>query len=156
MSDEPIFAVELQVDGTPTPKGSMRAMMAAGRAILIPGGSKKNEKNLQSWDQAVRLAANQVCAGRSGPVFVDEPIELEIQFRLPRPAGHWAKRGGLKPSAAPFPHRKPDLDKLVRATADSLRGTVYDDDARIVGQIVRKMYAGPGNEGAFIVVRRVR
>lgn len=144
--------VKLEVAGTPAPKGSMRAMMAGGRAILIPGGSKQNEAKLMGWDQAVRLVANRICAGRSEPMFVDVALELKIVFRLKRPAGHWRKAGGLKPSAAKHPKTKPDLDKLTRATADSLHGTIYDDDSRIVRKVAEKVYAAPGEEGATIIV----
>lgn len=145
-------AILLQVAGRPAPKGSGRAIMRGGRAIHVPSGSDVNRANLQSWDQAVRLAANEAILGANSPPFVDVPIAVSVTFRMARPSGHWRKKGGLKPSAPRFPASKPDLDKLARATADSLKGVVYDDDSRIVALTLRKAYAAPGQEGASIVV----
>lgn len=144
--------VELEVLGTPAPKGSSRAFMTRGpnpRAVLAPSGSKQNREALRSWDQSVRMAAAEAVGHRSSPVFVETPLIVKIVFRLARPSGHWGKRG-LKPSAPGLPITKPDSDKLTRATLDSMKGTVYDDDARVVLKLVGKVYAEPGNEGASI------
>ncbi len=156
MTAEEVGAIRLEVLGRPAPKGSSRAMLIAGFARNVPSGSNVNRNNLKSWDQAVRLAANEVAAGRPGPIFVDVPIRLTIIFKLARPMGHWAKRGGLKPSAPRWPATKPDFDKLTRATADSLKGTIYDDDSRIVQAEISKIYASPGTEGAIITIARVQ
>lgn len=149
--------IRLEVLGTPAPKGSMRAFMTRGpnpRAVVATGGSKVNQQKLRSWDQSVRLAAAEVTSGRTSPVFVEVPLEVFILFRLARPSGHWGKKG-LKPGAPTFPIVKPDADKLTRATLDSLKGTIYDDDARVVKKIVEKVYAEPGREGATIQVSQV-
>jgi Holliday junction resolvase RusA-like endonuclease len=145
--------IRLEVTGRPAPKGSGRAILIAGHARLVPSGSNVNRDNLKSWDQSVRLAAAEVARGAGAPLFVDVAIRVSIAFRLVRPAGHWRKKGGLKPSAPQFPGTKPDLDKLARATGDSLRGTIYDDDSRIVAMELTKTYALPGTEGATIVIR---
>lgn len=147
------MTVRLEVSGTPAPKGSSRAFITRGRApkaVLAPSGSDQNKAALHDWDQAVKLAANRATRGR-GPVFVDTALAVTAVFRIARPAGHRGKRG-LKPSASAFPVTKPDLDKLARATLDSLHGTVYDDDSRIVTLTLGKCYATPGTEGATIVV----
>jgi crossover junction endodeoxyribonuclease RusA len=89
----------------------------------------------------------------TAPPFVDVPLRISIQFRLSRPAGHYGKKG-IKPKAPPWPSKKPDLDKLLRSTKDSLKGIVYDDDSRIVRVDAEKIYAAVGNEGATIVVER--
>lgn len=138
--------IELEVYGTPAPKGSNRAMLRGGRAVFVPGGSKVNQEQLKSWDASVREAIGQ----RAAPEFVDVPLAVSIVFRVRRPGGHWHKRGGLKPSAPQFPSVKPDVDKLARATCDALNGAIFDDDARIVRLTVAKEYAEPGREGATI------
>jgi len=145
--------IRFDVAGRPAPKGSARAFVIPGqnRAVVAPSGSPQNKAALRSWDQAVRFAANEAVRGSTSPKFIDVPIRVAIDFRLARPAGHWGKNG-LKPSAPPYPSKKPDLDKLTRATADSLKGTLYDDDSRIVALVVTKIYASPGNEGATIRV----
>ena len=145
--------IEIDVLGTPAPKGSNRAMVRGGRAVFVPGGSKVNQAKLKSWDACVRAdALEKLGPLLSGPVFVGVPLAVTIIFRLARPAGHWSKRHGLKPSAPQFPAVKPDIDKVTRATLDSLSGLVFDDDARIVELVVRKRYAEPGREGAAISV----
>jgi Holliday junction resolvase RusA-like endonuclease len=148
--------IEFTVLGTPAPKGSSRAFVVPGtnRAVVAPSGSAKNKQTLRSWDQAVRLVVNEITRGQPGPLFVETPVAVVIVFRLARPSGHWGKKG-LKPSAPGWPGTKPDLDKLARATCDSLHGTVYDDDSRIVHLTVMKQYAAPGDEGATISVKPI-
>ena len=144
--------IEIEVLGTPAPKGSNRAMVRGGRAVFVPGGSKVNQVALKSWDASVRSEAlAKLGPLLSGPVYVDVPIAIVIVFYLARPSGHWGKHG-LKPSAPLFPSKKPDCDKLARSTIDSLSGLAFDDDARIVELVVRKRYAEPGREGATIQV----
>lgn len=144
--------IEIDVLGTPAPKGSNRAMVRGGRAVFVPGGSKVNQIKLKGWDASVRDEALSVVGSREEPVFTHVPLAVAIVFRLARPGGHWAKNGGLRPSAPSAPSTKPDVDKLARATLDSLSGLVFDDDARIVRLTVSKEYAAPGHEGAAIQV----
>jgi Holliday junction resolvase RusA-like endonuclease len=143
---------EVDVLGTPAPKGSNRAMVRGGRAVFIPGGSKVNAGKLRGWDANVRQRAAEALGERTEPLFVGKAMSVEITFRLARPAGHWGKRG-LKPSAPLTPATKPDIDKLARSTLDSLIGAVFDDDSRIVRLVVDKQYAVPGAEGARIRVQ---
>lgn len=141
----------IDVLGTPAPKGSNRAMVRGGRAVFVPGGSKTNQEKLKSWDGAVRAAASEIVGDVAAPPFVDCGLCVSIVFRMARPAGHWGKHG-LKPSAPPSPRTKPDIDKLVRCTLDSLIGTCFDDDSRIVRLVATKTYADPGKEGARIEI----
>lgn len=149
--------IVIDVLGSPAPKGNARAFVnkATGRAVLSSFGSGTTEKRLRSWDAAVRVAAHtQTRPTAAGPTFIGVPLRVGIVFRLARPAGHWSKRGGLRPGAPAVPTVKPDADKLARATLDPLHGIVFDDDSRIVELGVVKLYAQPGREGARIVVER--
>jgi Holliday junction resolvase RusA-like endonuclease len=146
-------AVVIEVLGTPAPKGSGRAMMVGGRAVHVPSGSGVNARKLRSWDTAVREAAAACIGLATAPPFIGVPLRVTIVFRLTRPAGHWGARG-LKPKAPPYPTTKPDLSKLVRSTEDTLTGIVFDDDSRIVSEVLDKVYAEPGREGATITVER--
>lgn len=143
--------IVLEVLGTPAPKGSSRAFYKAGmkRAVIV----KDNSERQRGWEASVRFEAQRAGAA---PHFVERPLAVTIEFRMARPAGHWAKRGGLKPSAAPAPATKPDVDKLARATLDALTGAIFDDDSRIVDLVVRKRYAKPGQEGARITIEEWR
>jgi Holliday junction resolvase RusA-like endonuclease len=141
----------LEVLGTPAPKGSSRAILIRGRAVNVPGGSNTNRNQLKSWDRNVRDQAMLVLGDPVQPVYVGKALAVELEFRLTRPSGHWGAKG-LKPSAPIAPATKPDIDKLARATLDSLIGLAFDDDSRIVKLTVLKQYAQPGREGARITV----
>lgn len=144
--------IRFDVLGTPAPKGSNRAMLRGGRAVFVPGGSKVNQQKLQSWDAAVRDQARLATGDGVAPCFVGKPLTVVIVFRMARPGGHWSKAGTVKLSAPAMPATKPDADKLARCTLDSLQGSVFDDDSRIVELLVRKIYAAPGREGATILI----
>lgn len=146
--------VVLEVLGTPAPKGSSRAIMRGGFAALVPSGSDENRREQQAWVTCVRQAALAFLGrDRKEPLFVERPLELLVAFRMPRLGTHYSVKGGLKASAPAHPIRKPDFDKLLRATCDAMTGLVYDDDARIVRCVVDKLFAAPGHEGASITVR---
>ena len=152
--------VTFEVAGTPAPKGSMRAVpIQGGRAALAPGGSDVGREKLKSWNVAVREAAAAIWGAElvqpAGPLFVDTPLFVQVVFRVARPASQWHPRGGLRKSAPAYPLKKPDLDKLVRATMDAMKGTIYDDDARIVAKIPVKVFAAPGRESATITVMKM-
>ncbi len=144
--------VTFDILGTPAPKGSNRAMLRGGRAVFVPGGSKVNQSALTSWADSVRSAVSLCVSGQTGPLFAHVSLAVAITFRLKRPGGHWAKCGGLKPSAPLTPAVKPDLDKLIRSTLDALSGEVFDDDSRISLISASKEYAQPGHEGATVRV----
>lgn len=146
--------IQFTVLGTPAPKGSRRAVINkwTGKAMTIPGGSKQNERNLKSWDVAVREAAREATGFAAAPPFVNLPLVVTVVFRMRRPASHWGKNGDLTARAVTArPLVKPDIDKLLRATLDPMIGIVFDDDARIVALQVHKVYA-VGDEGAWIKV----
>lgn len=141
--------IVIEVLGTPAPKGSARAFFKAGmkHAVIV----KDNDARQRGWDANVRGSAAAAIGERVDPVYVGKPLQVELVFRLVRPAGHFGKHG-LKPSAPPAPATKPDIDKLARATLDALIGSAFDDDSRIVRLLIGKEYAMPGREGARITV----
>ena len=62
------------------------------------------------------------------------PIEMTIDFRLPRP----------KTVRRNLPYVAPDLDKLIRAVLDALTGVAYVDDGQVVTIKSTKTYGDPG------------
>lgn len=153
---EMIVGFQIEVLGTPAPKGSARAFYKAGmkRAVIV----KDNSERQRAWDGLVREAAQAAIGPCYAPPFVDRALAVRIVFRMVRPAGHWGKgkrAGQLVPSAPQHPRTKPDIDKLARATLDALIGCVFDDDARIALLILEKVYAAPGKEGATIWVEEM-
>lgn len=141
--------IAFEVLGVPGAKGSPHARVHNGHVVM------HERTKSRSWERTVRERAVEILPSGSGPRYVQVALAVEIEFRIARPSGHWAKRGGLKPSAPAWPSVKPDLDKLARSTLDALTGCVFDDDARIVSLTLAKVYAMPGREGAAITVREL-
>lgn len=129
--------VAFTVLGVPAPQGSFRAITHryTGRVML-----KQDNKRTMPWRKEVAGVAVEAvkAAGLAKPM--TGPLEMSVVFWLPRPKGHFGKKG-LRPSAPRFPSKKPDLSKLLRAAEDALTGIVYDDDARIVRHLTFKEYA---------------
>lgn len=141
--------VRVDVTGHPAPKGSKRAFVRGGKAVLVDDNSEAK----RAWHQDVADAA--VTAMKRCEKLVIVPVAVAVEFRLRRPAGHYGKRG-LRPSAPAWPAVKPDLDKLVRCTMDPLEGLVFDGDSRIVSIDARKRYCEDGEaEGAVIAILEV-
>ena len=139
--------VTIKVSGEPAPQGSKRHV-GGGRMI-------EASKKLPPWREAVRAEVQRTMVER-GLVPLEGPVICKVHFFLPRPQGHFGKRG-LLPSAPSFPWKKPDVDKLARAVLDGAKaGGVYRDDAQVIDLHVRKDYAdGPMAPGAIISVSGV-
>jgi Holliday junction resolvase RusA-like endonuclease len=75
---------------------------------------------------------------------VDGPLTLWLRFYLPRPR--------TLPKKVRHHTKRPDLDNIVKAVKDALRGIVYRDDAQIIELLARKQYGVPGVD---ILVERV-
>ena len=128
--------LRFRVVATPVPKGSARAFIAGGRAIVT-----SDARNLKGWEYLIRSQAARVVL-----VTTAEPIRIAVDFYLPRPKSH--------PKRREIPHtKKPDLDKLARAVLDALTGVVYDDDAQVVALRCTKRHATLGEQpGCHITI----
>lgn len=124
--------VDIVVHGTPAPQGSKRGGFSAktGKTFVY----EQNSKTQKSWRQDVIAAA--VALRESATLeTLDGPIEIWIEFRVPRPASVNIRR-------RPYPCVKPDIDKLLRNTLDGLtQAGIYRDDAQIVNLATQKRYA---------------
>jgi Holliday junction resolvase RusA-like endonuclease len=137
--------IRFAVRGSPHTQGSMRALRTkSGRIVVIPD----EPQMLRVWRKAVREAAK--AAMRGGEPWTG-PIESSLEFVLHRPKK-------LPPERQGEPIVPPDLDKLERAVNDALTGTVFVDDAQVVGHFLPycKRYAGPDEEpGALLQFRQL-
>lgn len=145
--------VELTVIGRPQPAGSKRAF--AVRRDGKPTGKiavVEDAKRSRPWQALVIDAAHQA-AGEE----LQGPLQLEVDFYVARPAGHYGtgrNRDRLKPSAPPYPATRPDVTKLLRGVEDAITNAgVWHDDAQIVTQIARKRYGHP--ERAEIAIETI-
>lgn len=139
------------VAGMPGTKGSARAFVVKGRAVITNDAGAK----AKSWASCVSAAAHAAMAG-AGPF--DGPVEVAITFHLQRPKGHYLPATKKRPApelradAPRFVGTKPDGDKLERCTWDALTGIVVTDDARIARWSGGKLYTD-STVGAAIRVR---
>ena len=98
------------------------------------------------------VEAKAAAAALNGHGPSDGSVLLTIEFRFPRPSGHFGKRG-LRPSAPPTMFRRPDLDKLVRAILDALTDAgAFRDDAQVDEIRARKRYCTDGESPGVKVV----
>lgn len=140
----PLF--DIVVYGVPAPQGSKNGGFSAktGKTFVY----EQNSKTQRSWRQDV-IAAAVAFREAHNWVTLDGPVEVFIQFRLPRPAS-------VKIAKRPWPCVRPDADKLVRNTADALtQAAIYRDDAQIINLSVQKRYATDDPDGGPGAVIRV-
>ena len=127
-----VKTVRIEVEGVPAAQGSM---------IRFPnGGMTHAGKNLAPWRREVRDAAREAMGGSSP--WLDVPVSLDLAFRLPQ----------LKRATRAHPHKRPDLDKLVRAIGDALEGEVFTDDAQVVQIVASKAYVKDGERPGVSIV----
>jgi Holliday junction resolvase RusA-like endonuclease len=143
--------IVIGVRGVPIPQGSMKAFVVgpphARRAVVTPDNART-----KPWKAAVTDMAGRVME-RLGQRPLDGPVGVDVVFRMPRPKGHFGRRG-LLPSAPATPATKPDIDKLARAILDALTGIVFRDDSQVVALRLAKVYAD--DPGATITIEAVR
>lgn len=129
------------VVGVPAPQGSKRGFYnkGLGRVQMV-----ESSKKVAPWRQDVAAAAQ--AAARGGWETPAGPVEVSVTFRLPRPRYHFrtGKRAHeLKPNAPVYVPKKPDVDKLLRATLDALTSAgVIRDDAQVAVLYAAKLYTG--------------
>lgn len=113
------------VYGLAVPQGRPRAVRRGNYIGVYEDKASRNWKQDIKWQ-----AINQ---GLKNPI--DSPIYLQIHFFLPRPKS--------LPKRIIYHTRKPDLDNLVKAVKDALRGLAYRDDSQIVRMEAWKGYGNP-------------
>lgn len=129
--------VQFTVRGLPAPQGSKTYLghSAAGRAILGESSQK-----VRPWRQDVVSAAEDALSNIPGFRPFQGPVHLIVEFYLPRPKSAPKTRRVV-------PAVTPDLDKLIRSTADALKtAAVWRDDSQVVDITIRKRYATFGDE----------
>lgn len=124
--------IEFFVPGLPQPQGSKRGFVSAnGKVSMVESAA-----GVKPWRSDVKVFAADAMRGPllTGPVF------LHCDFVMKRPVS--------TPKTKPTPPatKKPDLDKLLRAIGDALKGTVYAEDSLIVEMVGTKRIAEEGEQ----------
>lgn len=134
--------------GEPRTAGSKRAFALRrrdGSLVTRAGGSpviNVTEDNAKSkdWRRTVAWSAREVFSGE----LLRCALKVEFTFYRPRPKGHHGVHGLSKTGReTPFPIGRPDVLKLARAAEDALTGVVWNDDAQIVLEVLRKEWGEP-------------
>lgn len=136
-------AISFFVAGTPRPKGSHRAFVVRGRAVVAPASSGE-----RSWRDRVTAAAHDAMRGRAP---LEGPVAVWMEFFSMRPRSHYRIRKGVRLEDLPFdalirpgmqvrPTSAPDGDKLWRSVGDALNGVCYRDDRQVCEAVIRKRY----------------
>src|SRR5688500_3822524 len=125
--------IRLTVYGTAKPQGSKTAFAIKGtnRAVLREGSSQAANVSWKAWRDAVAGAARSWQEGHNAGL-LDESLEVSIVF-------HFAKPKSI-PRWKVWASTSDDADKLARAVNDSLTGTIFVNDSRIVRLFVEKLY----------------
>lgn len=132
--------IRFHVIGEPKPKGSARAFVRGGRAIVT-----NDCATAKPWAQAVHWTARECYtdAPLSGPVAVMLAFVVKRPLRL-------GKRKENVPSSTPV-----DVDKLARNCLDALSGVLFVDDAQVSLLVASKRHANFGEaSGCTITVDR--
>jgi crossover junction endodeoxyribonuclease RusA len=143
--------VIIDIPGEPVPQGSMVAV-AKG---IVRHSTQGRARRLPEWRTAIAdYGAKAMKKQRLRPL--PGPLSVEVRFTFPyrkSDYGTGRNEGKLK-LTAPFRHSvRPDLDKLVRAVDDALKGIVWIDDAQVCSMYALKVYGY--NPGVRIVVETI-
>lgn len=127
--------IDFFVIGTPGAQGSKRHV---GNGIMI-----ESSKKCKPWREAVKWAFHEKYGTLEKPV-VSGPVKLCVTFYFHRP----------KTVKREWPATAPDIDKVIRATADALtQAGAWEDDSRVVALECFKEYAaGSISSGAHIKI----
>lgn len=132
------------IPGKPVPKGSARAFVRRGRAVVTHANKKT-----KPWQ---RRATEIIQDTHDGWVLA--ACEVECVFTFLRPPSHLDKRGEVRKGKPAQHTTKPDVDKLLRAALDSITDAgVWPDDSYCVSATGRKFYTSdPAAEGVTITI----
>lgn len=132
--------IKFFVPGLPKPAGSKKAFLhAKTKKVMVVDACDKS----RDWKTTVSQYA--LAAKGTRMLIRDRPIKLTLSFEMKRPREHFRSNGTVKASAPYYHLCAPDATKLTRAVEDALTDVLWDDDSRVVVQVIEKVYAeAPG------------
>jgi Holliday junction resolvase RusA-like endonuclease len=127
------MTAKFTVPGPPKGKGRPRFGIVRGKTIA------RTPKDTVEYENLVRVEYTAQC----GSTRFDDDAALDLRavayYQIPKSCGK-RKRQDME-SGAIRPNKKPDVDNILKAIADSLNEIAYRDDAQIVDTQVRKFYS---------------
>ena len=133
-----VTSINFTVDTEPIPQGSMSGVCTTdtqGNPVTV---LKADNPRTHAYRNLVGHAALRARAAAGiHEVFApaDVPIRIAVTFVFKKPKS--------APASRIYPTVKPDIDKLLRAVFDSLKGVLYADDSQVVGGEQNKIYGQP-------------
>lgn len=127
MSVETQWALEVFIPGKPAAQGSKRHV--GGGRLVEQSKAVAPWRTLVAWHVAQEWTAAPL----------DGPIDLEVEFVMPRPSATPKRR-------TPPAIRRPDVDKLLRALLDAVTGVLWRDDSQVVQVFMTKRIAELGEQ----------
>lgn len=131
-------SLNIRVYGVAKPQGSKLPRVSKSGKPYV---QEQAGQPLVDWRNAVTeaaVAARTLSAHQTW----DAPIELAIQFLMPRPAS-------VSITKRPFPAVVPDIDKITRGVMDALtHAGVWRDDCLVINLAVTKRYATDDPDGS--------
>ena len=123
--------IKFTVPGEPKGKGRPRFAPSTGHAYT--------PRDTVIYENLVRTEFQAAAKGRKFPD--DMALDLRIIAYYSIPKSDSRKKRKQKLCGILRPSKKPDMDNVVKAVADSLNGFAYHDDTQIVDCQVRKFYS---------------
>lgn len=130
--------ISFEVRGSPAVQGNLRVSMAGGRGHVY----SPSDRSLKDWRHAIATEARAVAPDE----LWTGPVRVQLAFRVVQPASipSFRGRGKKRAPVKSWPHKRPDLDKFVRAVFDALTQVVWVDDSQVVDLRATKDYGVPG------------
>lgn len=140
---ESLKIISIFVPGQPKGQPRPRAFSRGGKAAVYDPGTA------EGWKSAVAVAFKDHAGGK-----LDCPLMVELTFKMPRPKGHFGKKGLLDRFRGELFRKKPDSDNLAKAVLDALTILgVWNDDDQVTDLIIRKRYVNPcGVTGCLVTI----
>ena len=101
-----------------------------------------------------KLELQRACCNQYAGDPLEGPLEVKFRFVMPRPKGKFWK---TKPMPRERHYGKPDVDNLLKSTADALTGILWTDDSQIcAGEIEKWIAAGDEQPHVVVTVRELQ
>lgn len=118
--------------------GKGRPRVTASRGKFAHAYTPKKTKDFEDAIRFEFMASN--CEPM--PVYPKEvPLKMSVRVGVAIPQSYSKKKQALCREGFIAPNKRPDLDNIYKAVADSLNGACYVDDSQIVFIVAGKEYA---------------
>jgi len=149
--------VSFRAAGTPIPQGSKRVWVKDGKPMMAEDQGDRHA----SWRREVTAAATEAMWRAEIKEPSGDPLSVLLTFFFTRGLGQYGTGKNaqtVKATAPAYPHKPPDLDKLVRAVFDAITDArLWVDDGQVVSFTARKRFIdryGNEPEGVEVAIGR--